>query len=313
MPTRLVRLELLNGDPDGLRIARIQGRTTDVMACPWVDLPSLLKEDNAKLPAVYVLVGVKPDPKSAEPSDAAYIGQCNSLSDRFSGKHHKAEDAEWTLVLLASMREDAFNSAHALLAEDRLTRIAREAGRAEILTKQTSPGNLSKGDVAFAESFVEDVTVLAQIMGVAIFRPKVKIKSSISKSDTESPQAEPNPALDIGEIEWQFSYTKEIIKARMMTDGSKFVVLSGSQVRKHANPKLSPFAAKQQELAFQSGALVEKKDGGGLIFVDDFVTSSVSAAGAVVYGSNCRGPDAWFDPTTKLSYRDRVNLGLEKA
>ena len=58
------------------------------------------------------------------------------------------------------------------------------------------------------------------------------------------------------------------------------------------------------------GALVEEP-GGELIFKDDFAARSISAAGAAVYGSNCQGPDAWYDPVTKLSYRERLKQPLE--
>ena len=309
MATRLVRLQLLNGDPEGLRSANIAGRTTEVTGCPWIELPALLQQPEAKRPAVYFLVGLMPESDSTgDVAEAVYVGECDSLSERFSGKHHRAEDAEWSQIFVATAREDTFNKAHARLAEHLLTLRAHEAGRATVLTKQTSPGNLPEGDISFATEFVENVIVLAQVLGVSVFRPKPKLKANVT---TEIPAiGAQGTQAEISEIVWEFAYTKQPVAARMIVDGSKFIVLKGSKARKRADAASSPFAYNQQNIAMKLGALVEEP-GGELIFKDDFAARSISAAGAAVYGSNCQGPDAWYDPVTKLSYRERLKQPLE--
>ena len=40
MKTQLVRLQLLDGDPAGLRNAAMAGRTTLLYACPWTQIQS---------------------------------------------------------------------------------------------------------------------------------------------------------------------------------------------------------------------------------------------------------------------------------
>lgn len=304
MVTQLIRLILLDGDPEGLRSAVVAGRTTVILACPWTRLRGLLTRDEAKRPAVYFLVGTPLDATGQAFDQSIYVGECDSLAERFSGGHHKAEAAEWSQIFVATTSEGTFNKAHARLAEHRLRERAVQANRAEVLTKSSSEGRIDEGDAAFANEFVENVVLLAQTLGLNLFRLPVTRISSVPKplgdQATQSVVAPGNTEPEI----FEFDYRKgETIRARMALDGSEFVVLAGSLARAKDLEGLSQTIAEKRRAAREAGILVPDQPGLER-FTRDYATSSPSAAGSMVYGSSCAGPIAWRHVHSGLLYKD---------
>jgi hypothetical protein len=74
-------------------------------------------------------------------SEAIYIGECDSLVDRFRSKHHAMDKADWQQIALASTTDETFNKAHARRAEHLLVEIARSMRRVDVMTDQTSRGS----------------------------------------------------------------------------------------------------------------------------------------------------------------------------
>lgn len=302
MNTTLIRIQLLNGDPEGLRSASIAGRTTEVSGCSWTDLPKLLIRNEATRPAVYFLVGtpLQEDGANSLP-EAIYIGECDALRDRFGGKHHKQDSADWSQIFVASETGDTFNKAHARLAEHLLKQRAVDANRANVLTQASSAGNVSDGDRAFTLEFVENVVTLAQVLGVSLFRPTyqpIKSKSHDQNFDQS--------AVSDEQRVWTYKYGKAPVHARMIQDGKQFVVLRGSTVRPTEDPLGSYFGKTMRTRAIESGVLVKNEETGVYVFAQDFPTPSLSAAAATIYGQNATGPDAWYDLSTSQTYREWI-------
>jgi hypothetical protein len=294
MPTQLIRMTLHEGDPEGLRSATVAGRTTTVIACPWRRLDQLKQRPEAKRPAVYMLSGTPSEPAPSPFEHALYIGECDALTERFAGKHHKADAAEWSQIFLATASEGTFNKAHARLAEDLLVRRAAEANRSFLLNGPTSPVTLDDGDIAFAQEFVLNVALLIQTLGLPVFRP------SASKMAASN-----DPSVARGDVlpKFGFSYTSEKIPAQMVVDGTDFVILAGSSARKK-DGTLSPSMLQRRQEARASGILKPSAQSGYEVFTRDYPTKSTSMAGTMVYGSSCAGPIAWTHEETGQTYKD---------
>lgn len=305
--TQMIRLILLDGDPEGLRVATIAGRTTTLTACPWPRLRTLLERDEARRPGVYMLVGTPIENSDLAFEQSVYVGECDALAERFGSTHHKADAAEWTQIFLATTSEGTFNKAHARLAEHRLRQRAVEAKRAAVLTKASSEGKVDEGDAAFANEFVENVVVLAQTLGLSLFRPPLTLRQQpVSQAAVPGSVLQPSVPLSQSPsiAEFVFDYRKgEPIRAKMATDGTEFVVLAGSLSRAEDLPGL-PLGVQARRLAARaSGILVPDQDGFER-FTADYPTTSPSAAGSMVYGSSCAGPVAWRHVGSAMLYKD---------
>lgn len=162
---------------------------------------------------------------------------------------------------------------------------ALETKRAVVLTRQTSSGELDDGDSAFAREFVTNVFVLAEIMGVGVFRPSPTVAERGETSTVTSPAS--NQQI------FEFSYTGQAVPASMVIDGKDFVVLKGSKALAEDRKGLPDSIRAMRQAARAAGVLVKDPANPGFeVFTADHTASSTSAAGSMVYGSSCAGPIA---------------------
>ena len=301
MATQLIRLTLLDGDPEGLRWASIAGRTTLVFGCPWSQLKALLGREEARRPGVYFLVGSPKLDAATVYEQAIYIGECDALADRFGSKHHKADDAEWSQIFLVTTSEGTFNKAHARQAEFLLRERAEEAKRALVLTKVAASGKLDEGDGAFAAEFVANAVLLAQTLGLTLFRAP-------ARSEARSPDLlHLKGDLQVSEgplPTFRFEYTNNPINAEMVLDGAEFVLKKGSLALSRDGEGLPLSVVAKRQAARETGLLAPTSDKKFEEFTSDYSTTSPSAAGAMIYGSSCAGPVAWRHVVTRQTYRD---------
>ncbi|MCK8786643.1 hypothetical protein M0638_19900 [Roseomonas sp. NAR14] len=305
MATQLIRLTLVNGDPEGLRYSLIAGRTTVLFACPWTQLKLLLNREEAKRPAVYFMVGAPLGPERNGYEQAIYIGECDSLIDRFAAKHHRADAAEWNQIFLATTTEGTFNKAHARLAEHKIREKAQIANRAKVLTLASGLVKMDEGDLAFTDEFVGNVTILAQTLGLGLFRTPVS-ESRIALSDMDKNFKDQNLHLEIAdELDiFKFEYTNAEIPAQMILDGPEFVIKKGSYARSQDGDGMPPGILERRKSARVNGILLPSDKVGLEQFNADYPTTSPSAAGSMVYGSSCAGPRAWRHIKSGLLYKD---------
>jgi hypothetical protein len=91
----------------------------------------------------------------------------------------------------------------------------------------------------------------------------------------------------------------------MITDGKDFVILKGSKARPDGIGISG--GIKQMRDAARAAKILTKDPGSSLeVFQADYPTTSVSTAGAMVYGSPCRGPVAWRHVGTGELYSEWV-------
>lgn len=305
---RLIRLTLLEGDPDGIRSVAIAGSTTVVTCCPISRISSLKQREESARPAIYMLSG------ESDGSEAIYIGECDSLVDRFRSKHHAMDKADWQQIALASTTDETFNKAHARRAEHLLVEIARSMRRVDVMTDQTSPGKLSDGDAAFAQDFVEDVALLAEIVGIRIFRGRDV--SVVAKAPLNVPpptvrtniQSDPIPPATSADV-FRFVGGRDL-QAQMQADGAKFVVLAGAELRKAVAGACPPSALVIRAKLEQAGLFEQHptRDGYWRLKADVPVNSTSAAAGLLT-GSSLRGPHVWEHEAS----RQRYDVWLEAA
>lgn len=296
--TQLIRLVLLDGDPAGLRSVTIANRTTVLTGCPISRLGDLKTRDEAQRPAVYFLTG-----EEGDGSGVIYVGECDSLADRFKAKHHAMDKADWRQVVVASTTDGVFNKAHARRAEHLLVARAKDLDRFKVMTDQTSPGKLDEGDAALAREFVANVVLLAEIMGVSAFRPKPS-KPSGNQASVPGPDDGPVPVTLDGPV-FRIAGVKGV-DAKLRTDGEGFLLLGGSQAKAAEAPSCPPMARTLRAQAIKSGALVAGPTPGLLTFTGDLPVPSTSTAGSVVSGNSISGPASWVHEGTNQTYAEWV-------
>jgi len=308
-------LQLVNGDPDGLRIVSIAGRTTVLAAVPITEMNQLLARHEADRVAVYFLTGISMPPR--EPTNVAdgfvakpviYIGQTGSVRRRFA-EHHRMQDADWSSLFVATTTCGVFNSAHARFVEKVLTERAREVGACEVLNQADSV-HLDDGDRAFAEEFGQNVFALSQILGSDHFRPRPTVGGAApSAAGPTSVQnlTSPTTILKQQVQDFKFQYTnKNPINATMRVIGGRFILLKNSEALRRDSINVASVAFARQR-AIDDGYISQAETGEFHTVLKDMEFGSPSAAGQMVYGSSCRGPEAWFVAGETRTYADWLN------
>jgi len=292
-----IEVDLLEGDLHGIMTARkSRGPAVDGYAFGR-DKHREIRDEIAGV-GVYILTG---EDKSRSP--AAYIGQSEGVYDRIS-QHQK--NKFWSRAIALIGRE--LNTSDTQYAESCLITGAKN-NRRWILNNEQRPssdaGKLRDRDKDQMSEVVREMEALVGVLGCDLFRPACGAPDEAAHArQTESPAA----LLDMRE----FFCRGDGFDAKMMTDGSSFVILSGSKA------KISTAGATPQGVINKRKGLIEsgsiKEDGGYLVFKKDCECSSVTQAGAVVSGRNVHGPGHWkleLPDGRKLTYEDWKNGGFE--
>jgi Domain of unknown function (DUF4357) len=92
----------------------------------------------------------------------------------------------------------------------------------------------------------------------------------------------------------------------------EFVVFKGSTARKQGLASWTTYKMLRDQLVLE-GKLADGPDLGFYVFTDDVSFKSTSAAAAVVFGGNQRGPMVWRAKDGGQTYRDWQTEKLKQA
>ena len=262
---KTIQIFLPSGDPSGIREASFTTGILRVIEVPKT--PTHLAEfygmPESKAPCVYFLL--EEDNDSAKPQ--VYIGQTYSVQTRFASHHEKK--LFWQKAMVVSSRAEGFSTAHLLHLERMCIERAKAAGRFEVNNDnggQRAP--LPKQMMADCEDFFDSANLLLTTLGLDLFT-------------TGTSLAEPT-----------YRCTAVGTDARAQYSPEGMTVLAGSKARVESTPSFETKSFYQlRKKLLETGIL--KPDGGALVFTEDFIFNSPSAAAAVIVGNNTNGWEAW--------------------
>lgn len=266
MPQETIILNLLTGDPQGLRTAAFnQTWTGKAFAAPRTELQELLLKPEMNSAGVYILVG-RPTGTNETPAKA-YIGVGKSIRNRL--KNRKEEF--WVQAYIFIGMEGTLHEGHIKYLEGKLIEEAKKIGQFTIINEQGSGSPLPDHEASGMNLFLERMRILLPVFGCNLLVPKA--------------QASKNKSL-INKI-------KGLVAHGNRSPGG-FVVFKGSEAvlepRRFAAEKKN-WTYLQREKLIKEGVLVKESD--RLRFSQDFEFASPSAAAAVISGGNANGLTSW--------------------
>ncbi|WP_394825682.1 GIY-YIG nuclease family protein [Pendulispora albinea] len=265
---RSIRIYLDQGEVSGIRYAEVMGRTEQALLCPRHRVSELAErwESVVCRPGAYFLFGA--DRPSAR---EVYIGESEDILKRI--KRHVIDEDFWHEAVLITNKDGNFTKSHFKYLESRLVGRAKEVNRYSVENdNHPAPAALSRPDVDAVEELFLQVPLLLGVLGH-------RVLDAIA-------QVAPAPG-------YPFEFFCKVKDARAtgrVTDEG-FVVLKGSTALKGTTETMTPgYIAFKQEL-IASGKLADR--GELLLFREDILFTSPSAAAAVVYGNNANGRVLW--------------------
>ncbi len=279
-----IRIFLVDGTPQGLRVVERAGWTGSCLAFARADYPAARARLEAQRTGVYVLVGPDPDGRRTQ---RVYIGEADEVRVRLDS--HQREKDFWTHGFVLSTKDDSLNKAHVRYLEARLLEIARATDNATLDNGTAPPRSwLSESETADMEAYLDEALVLFPLVGVNVF-DRLDTASSgpqanVVDVDTEKVLDAQRPRLFL---------KAQSTDAEGMEDARGFLVYEGATGPEI--PKvMSPGYEALRKRLIQERVLVPV-DGGRIRLTKDYIFESPSAAASVLSGGSKNGRTEWRD------------------
>jgi len=260
-----IQIFLPDGNPTSIKIADLTNRMIYAVLAPRNKLVEVGLREEVRRYGVYFLFGINEE--KAKPM--VYIGETEDCFERIK-THNKNKDF-WNHAVIISSKTNTFTKTHVKYLEYLCIKNAIEIGRYDT-ENQTSPAKpyVTENMEADLLDNYETIKVLLATLGYPIFE-EIR-KSSVKKKE--------------------ILYCKgkdAIAEGNMIDDG--FVVFKGSKANKDETKTAGSWVVGMRSKLIESKILVEQEN--VLIFSQDYIFGSPSAAAAAVLGRRANGWTEW--------------------
>lgn len=292
MNPRTINIFLLDGDPNGIRVAQISMSTIQAIAFRRNQLPRVRKTfPEIERPGVYILID--PDRNEAD-QQRAYIGESEGIGARLSthnsNENSKDSNGFWTDTVVLISKDENLTKSHVRYVESCLIRDASGNPRWTIPNIRTPSGDAGKlplPDRAAMDEFVDQTKTLVGALGSDLFRETRGPASQLAPLKENMPQ----PELESP----RFFFSGKGFSADMEIGPSgDFIVQAGSKARFRTTPTIERGTTALRSTLLEKGVL--REDGNSLLFTSNYSFSSVYAAASTVNGGKVNGRTKWKLP-----------------
>ncbi len=176
-----IKIHVLNGDPEGVRIIDRMNWTGQGIAFPreeWQNIKNF-KEFNS--PGVYILVG---HPSEEDELPTIYIGEGDGIRDRIDSHSKNKEFWSWGIAFIST--NNSLNKAHVQWLEYALAAKAKEINRCKLDNVQVPQAPiLSHSDKSDTNAFLKEILQILPLVGLRAFEAPRTISVN-SKSENQS-------------------------------------------------------------------------------------------------------------------------------
>ncbi|MEQ9379436.1 MAG: DUF4357 domain-containing protein, partial [Pirellulales bacterium] len=197
-------------------------------------------------------------------------------------------------------KDENLTKSHGLYLESQLIQRAKAAGRAIVDNTQAKEDRkLPESDRADMEQFLDQLALALPVLGFNFIQPRPKDSEMAAQS-----------GKDVSPV---FVMTRRGVNATAQEIDGEFGVRRGSTARKEEYASWTNYRSLRRGLIDEGKIEPSPNDPAMLIFADDVVFNSPSAAAAVVYGGNANGRTEWKVDRTGQTYGDWQEQKVDMA
>ncbi len=262
MRSKRINLVLHHGTPYGIKTAEMSNWNGKVVVCPRQALKQLSDLDISDDPAVYMLFNRE--------ENLLYIGETDSLKTRIT--HHTQTKDFWEELIACTSPE--LTKTEVKYLEHALHQRLQKDGLVE-LQNNTSPKTptIRKEMQDAMDEFIDHVSDILLSLGFTFMGVSQEIQQSAGEGT---------------EVHCEGKNTK----AAGIYSESGLLVRRGSVMRK-VMTESTPEKYKQMQRSLLSEGLLNQRDENTLVFTEDHLFSSPSAAATMVLGRSANGLREW--------------------
>ncbi|WP_299754570.1 GIY-YIG nuclease family protein [uncultured Pontibacter sp.] len=283
---------MIDGTEYGPRLGEIGNWVGKAVFCPRPSVNKIINRPEFDNPGIYCLKG---DPSDDTFDEKIYIGEAENIRSRLK-QHLSDPNRDFKELIFFVSKDELLTKTQIRYLESRLVQIAIEAKTAQI-DNGNSPSlpTLHEADISDMEYFLDQIKLILPVMGF-----KFLISSTIKPSQSESK----NPLDEVHET--YFIRTKSF-KATMKETDQGYIVLKGSEAKKSLSNSCTDTYRNMRRRLVETRILVEQID--KLVFAEDAIFNSPSAASNMILGRNSNGFTEWVnkDGLTFKYVQEKIN------
>lgn len=269
---------MIDGTEYGPRFSEIGNWVGKAVYSPRSSINKIISRHEFDNPGIYCLKG---DPTDKAFDERIYIGEAENIRTRLK-QHLSDSNKDFKELIFFISKDELLTKTQIKYLESRIIQLALEAKTAEI-ENGNSPNlpTLHEADISDMEYYLEQMKLILPVMGF-----KFLISSTLKKS-LNSDMEEKSEVQEI-----YFIKTKSF-QATMTETDQGYIVSKGSEAKKGLSASCTETYINLRRKLLETKILVEEKD--KLIFAEDAIFNSPSAASNMILGRNSNGFTEWIN------------------
>jgi predicted GIY-YIG superfamily endonuclease len=243
-------------------------------------------------PGVYCLKG---DPTDDAFDEKIYIGEAENIRNRLK-QHLSDSNKDFKELIFFVSKDELLTKTQIRYLESRLVQMALEAKTAQI-ENGNSPSlpTLHEADISDMEYFLDQIRLILPVMGF-----KFLISSTVQAKDKSEETSE--------KVHEAYFIKTKTFNATMLETDQGYIVTKGSEAKKALSNSCTETYRNMRRKLLETKIMIEDKD--KLIFAEDAIFNSPSAASNMVLGRNSNGFTEWVnkDGVTFKEVQEKINI-----
>jgi hypothetical protein len=277
---------MIDGTEYGPRLSEIGNWVGKAIYSPRASVNKIISRPEFDNPGIYFLKG---DPTDDAFDEKIYIGEAENIRTRLK-QHLSDPNKDFKELVFFVSKDELLTKTQIKYLESRLVQLALDAKTAQI-DNGNSPSlpTLHEADVSDMEYFLEQMKLILPVMGFKFLIPST-VKPIVEKDEIKN-----NTPQEV-----YFIKTKTL-NASMIEIDQGYIVAKGSEAKKELSPSCTETYITMRKKLLETKILIEDND--KLIFAEDAIFNSPSAAANMVLGRNSNGFTEWVNKDGK-SFKD---------
>lgn len=269
---------MIDGTAYGPRLSEIGNWVGKALYCPRASVNKIINRPEFDNPGIYCLKG---DPTDEAFDEKIYIGEAENIKIRLK-QHLSDPNKDFKELIFFVSKDELLTKTQIRYLESRVVQLAIEAKSAQI-DNGNSPNlpTLHEADISDMEYFLDQMKLILPVMGF-----KFLIQSTVK----EQYQSHENLTPETHEI---YFIKTGSFKASMKETDQGYIVLKGSEGKKQLSASCTETYRNMRKKLLETEIMVDH--GEKLIFVEDTVFNSPSAASNMILGRNSNGFTEWVN------------------
>lgn len=283
---------MIDGTAYGPRLSEIGNWVGKAIYSPRAAVNKIMNRSEFDNPGIYCLKG---DPTDDAFDEKIYIGEAENIKTRLK-QHLSDPNKDFKELIFFVSKDELLTKTQIRYLESRLVQLALEAKTAQI-DNGNSPSlpTLHEADISDMEYFLEQIKLILPVMGF-----KFLISSTVSSQKS-------NESTDGSEVHETYYIKTRTFKATMTETDQGYIVAKGSEAKKSLSNSCTETYRNMRRKLVETKIMVEVGD--KLIFAEDAVFNSPSAASNMILGRNSNGFTEWVNKSGKTfkEVQEKIN------